>query len=56
MDRHWPDQLVLVRPAAVHRSWLRLERLAGPAMGKSAAAGNHGSSPACVRACLAISS
>src|SRR5207253_6839565 len=55
MDRDRPDQLVLVRSTTVHRSWLRLEQLAGSAMGKSAAAGDHYSSPAYVRDCLAIS-
>ena len=55
MDRNRPDQLVLVRPTAVHRPWRRLERLAGPAMGESGATGDHCSSPACVRDCLTIS-
>src|SRR6266700_1399196 len=55
MDRDRPDQLVLARSTTVHRSWLRLEQLAGSAMGKSAAAGDHYSSPAYVRDCLAIS-
>src|SRR2546426_12293443 len=55
MDRNQPDHLVRVRQTAVHGPWLRLEGRAGPAMGESEAAGDHCSSPACVRDRLAIS-